>query len=459
MKESVEKLIKETQEEFFGYLSIPTVSAQNKNIPETVAYVKEMIEVRGGEVKVLDDLGGNPVVYAYFAAKEDADNKATLLFYNHYDVQPPDPLDEWETEAFTPTIHDGKLFCRGVSDNKGNLMARLVAIEHFNKTEGGLPCNVKFLIEGEEEIGSVHLEAYIKKYADLWADSDGCIWEFGGKQDDETFLVECGLKGLLYMELQSQTADIDAHSSLAAVLDNAAWRLTQALASMKSIDNEILIEGFYDEVIEPTADEKAKTLDVPVTAESFKKNFGMRRPFISDKLGIEPEIALAFTPTLTINGLLSGYTGLGAKTVLPKSAMAKLECRLVPAQTPKHIFNSIRNHLDKNGFADIELRTVNDGQKAYRSSMDDEFIKLVGETAEVVYAPASPVKVRPTNAGTGPMDIFGEYLIGLPMATSGVGYARSQAHAPNESIRLADYQQGVEHMVELIARMNELKAK
>lgn len=452
--EQLAPFVQAAQDDFYTYLRLPTISAQHTAIDETVAWVKKMLEDRHGEVQVLSDLGGHPVIAASFLAKENPEQKATLLFYNHYDVQPPEPFEEWLSAPFEPTVRDGILYCRGVSDNKGNLMSRLIALDALMALEGGLPCNVKFLIEGEEEIGSPHLEAVLEKYAHLFK-ADGCIWEFGGKQEDESFVIDCGLKGLIYMELTAQTADIDAHSSLAAIVDNAAWRLVQALSTLKSADNRILIDGFYDEVIKPSARDIELALASEVSEAAYRKNLGMRRPFISDGLGEEAPLALAFDPTLTINGLLSGYTGEGAKTVLPKKAMAKLECRLVLDQTPEHIAAMIRKHLDKYGFTDIDLRVIN-GQRAYRSNIEDPFIQLVVASAEVVY---DEVKTRPTNAGTGPMDLFGKYLPGLPAATSGAGWARSQAHAPNESMRLQDFDEAIYHMVVLMDMMATMKEK
>ncbi len=452
VEETVKELASQTRDEFYHYLSIPTVSAQKTGIPETVEAVKAMLEKRGADVRVLDDLGGNPVIYASFVSSK---SDKTLLFYNHYDVQPPEPFDEWLSEPFVPTLRDDILYCRGVADNKGNLMTRLVAIDYLLMRDGELPCNVKFLIEGEEEIGSPHLEPYLEKYADLWQ-ADGCIWEFGGKQEDESFVIDCGLKGLIYMELNVSTASIDAHSSLAALFDNAAWRLVQALASMKSVDNRILIEGFYDKVVAPTEEEIKRTLDIVVDQEGFNRNFGLTRPFIEDGRNPANGLALTFSPTLTVNGLLSGYINQGSKTVLPKAAMAKIECRLVLGQTPADIEQLVRKHLHKHGFDDIELKVLA-AQSPYRCPMDSAFVKLVEASANDVYQPESKVLIRPTNAGTGPMDLFGKYLNGMSIATSGTGWAKSQAHAPNESMRMSDYYQGIRHMIRLMDTMDDME--
>jgi len=428
------------------YVRIPTVSAQHKAIPETVSFVAQMIQAAGGEVKVLDDLGGNPVVYAFFAAGGNGDASKTLLFYNHYDVQPPEPLAEWNSEPFEPVIADGKLFARGVADNKGDLVARLTAIQLLDRELGGLPCNIKFLIEGEEEIGSPHLEPYLKKYQGLFA-ADACIWEFGSKDEQERISMVAGIKGMAYLELTCVGAEIDMHSSVGAYVDNAAWRLVQALASMKNKQNEILVEGFFAGIEEPTDAEKQVVAQLPFDEGAVSKLYGLKRPLITAAKGTDPREAMVFHPTMTICGLESGYTGEGVKTVLPKSAKAKVDCRLVPGQDPQHILGCIQKHLQDHGFDDVQATMIN-GQKAYRSDYDHPFVAHVLDTARVVYE-KEPV-LAPNSAGTGPMFAFGETWK-LPIVSTGVGWVGSKVHAPNESIRLQDFEQGIAHMVLLLS--------
>ncbi|MGE8205675.1 M20/M25/M40 family metallo-hydrolase [Heyndrickxia sp. NPDC080065] len=442
---SVKELASVSIEKLKKYLSLPTVSAQNKAIPETVDYVVGMIKEIGGEAKVLDDLGGNPVVYGFFPAGKKGDSSKTLLFYNHYDVQPPEPLDEWNTEPFKPTIIDGKLFARGASDNKGDLVARLSAINVLQKLEGGLPCNVKFLIEGEEEIGSPNLAPYLEKYRDLFH-ADACIWEFGGKDEKNRISMVAGIKGMAYMELTCVGADIDMHSSVGAYVDNAAWRLVHALGTMKNQQNEILVDGFFDGVLEPTESEKQAVHSLPFDENAISRLYGLKRPLITKSKGVDPREAMVFHPTMTICGLEGGYTGEGAKTVLPKKAMAKIDCRLVPGQDPDHIFHCIKRHLEYHGFDDVEVKLIN-GQKAYRSSYNHPFVTHVLNTAEEVYQ--NDVILAPNSAGTGPMYIFGEQLK-LPIVSTGVGWVESKAHAPNESIRIQDFEDGIVHIAYML---------
>lgn len=446
-EQAVEKIIQDRQEEFFDYLRLDSVSTQDRNIIPTVKYVKEMIEKTGGETQVLDDCGGNPVVYGYFPAGTKGNPNKTVLFYNHYDVQPEDPLDEWKSEPFEPTVRDGTLYCRGVSDNKANFVIRLYAIEALMATEDGLPCNVKFLVEGEEENGSPNLGKYIEKYADLFR-SDGCIWEFGGKDEDENFVIQTGVKGMAYFDLVVESATVDIHSSLGAVIDNAAWRLTHALASLKDKNNHVLVDGFYDNIEAPSDYARQVVNERKVNSEKMSEIYGLKHPFITKDFDWTTEEALTFYPTMTISGLLSGYTEEGTKTVLPRKASAKLDCRLVPGQDPENIKKILRRHLDKEGFTDVELILLK-GLKAFRSDLESPFVQTVKSAAEKVYGGSESVILSPTNPGSGPMVYFGEYL-NVPVASSGCSYAGSKAHGPNESIRLKDFEDGTLHMVQFL---------
>lgn len=431
------------------YCQQPSIAAQGIGITETVQFVTQMIQDASGTFQVLDDCGGNPVIYAELKAGVNGNPNRTLLFYNHYDVQPPEPLDEWTHPPFGAEIHDGKLFARGASDNKGDLVARLQAISILEEN-GGLPCNIKFLIEGEEEIGSPSLEKYLEKHHDLFK-ADACIWEFGSKGVDERPHMVAGIKGMCYLQLWCHGADVDVHSSNGAVVDNAAWRLVQALASMKSVDNRILVDGFYDDVAPLTPELLALAEELPFEAEKLAEQLGLKRPLITGNEN--PNLHLFYAPTMTICGMESGYTGEGSKTVLPKRAQAKVDCRLVPNQDPGDILEKVRKHLDAHGFSDVEVTLLN-GERAYRSDMNHPFVKIVTETAKEAYG--TDAVLAPTSAGTGPMYPFGEFLgLDLPIVSTGCGWYNSRAHAPDESIRLRDFCEAILHMVLLMRRFGE----
>lgn len=444
--EAAKEMAHKRMAEFEDYLRMESVSTENRQIPETVAYVKGLIERTGGEVQVLDDLGGNPVIYGYFKASPQGNSERTLLFYNHYDVQPSDPLEEWRTEPFEPTVVDGVLYARGVSDNKANFMARLNALSLLNES-GGLSCNVKFLLEGEEEIGSPNLGKYIKKYADLFK-ADACIWEAGSKDKYENYVVSAGMKGIAYFDLEVDTANIDIHSSMAAIIDNPAWRLIHALESMKNSKNEIVVDGFYDGIPPLSNKDKAAAAAQPFDAKQVAEQYGLTGKFITEGTAVSPTEALAFYPTMTVCGFSSGYTGPGIKTVLPRSAKAKLDCRLVPGQSPENVHESLRRHLDAHGYEDVRL-TMIAAEGAQRTSVEDPFIEMVVQTAQAVYGDKNPVVVSPSMAGTGPSELFEKYLK-LPIAGVGAGWAHSGAHAPNENVRLNDYYENIAHMVHLM---------
>ncbi|WP_100486978.1 M20/M25/M40 family metallo-hydrolase [Sporolactobacillus pectinivorans] len=449
LKDLVQSEMELSLKTLYAYLRLPSISAQHSAIPETVAFVCDKIESLGGETKVLDDLGGNPVIYGYFPAGEKENTGKTLLFYDHYDVQPPEPLDEWHSKPFEPYRNDGILYARGTADNKGSLIQRLSAVKILQQ-EGDLPCNVKFLIEGEEEIGSPSLTPYLRKYKDLFK-ADACIWEFGSKDAEERVNLYAGIKGSAYFELSVKSAAIDIHSSLAACIDNPAWRLVQALSSMKNQNNDILVEGFFDEIEEPGEDLKKIVHHLPFDKASYEKLFGLKRPLITEARGEDPRDALMLYPTMTICGVVSGYTGAGAKTVLPKEARAKLDCRMVPGQTGEYLYKCIKRHLERHGFSDVKVE-LTESQNAFRSDISDPFVQLVKTTAEEAYQTGTVL--YPNSAGTGPMYLFNECLH-LPIVSTGVGWADSKAHAPNESIRIKDYVDGTLHMVYLLKEFAE----
>lgn len=445
LRTTVADFIPQSMEALKAYVSIPSVAAQKKGVPEAVRFVVRLMEETEGDVQVLDDLGGNPVIYGFFPAGENGRMDKTLLFYNHYDVQPAEPFNEWHTDPFEATEIDGILYGRGVADNKADLIARLTAIKALQEAEGGLPCNVKFMVEGEEEVGSPSLLPYLEKYAKLFQ-ADACIWEFGNKDEKDRISMVAGIKGMAYMELVCESAGIDLHSSMGAYVDNAAWRLVHALTSMKNEKNEIVVEGFYDDIIPPTAEQKKTVKGLPFDVDALQKMHGLKRPLITEADGKDPREAMVFEPTMTICGLESGYYGEGSKTVLPKRAMAKVDCRLVPGQDPEKIVQSIRRHLDKYGFSDVEVRPLN-SQRAYRSDFSHPFVSQVIDTAKVAYE--AEVIMAPNHAGTGPMYDIGNRLK-LPIVSTGVGWADSKVHAPNESIRVNDFEQGALHMAYLL---------
>ena len=421
------------------YLRLKSVSAQNTGIDETVDYLVKKFKSLGAEVKLFTEYQ-NPVVFASFKGQSDK----TILFYNHYDVQPPEPLDEWHSAPFEPTQMDGRLVARGASDDKGELMSRLSVLSYF-KNHGGFPCNLKFFVEGEEEIGSPDIEPYIKNHADELA-CDAMIWEGGGKNAAEKFQIITGTKGIASFDVSVETASTDIHSSLAGYVDNAAWRLVKGLASLTDTDHKILVDHFYDSVkpLDTYEQQVVKKLEAGFNGKATVANLGLVNGIATD----HPMYEAMNQPTLTINGLSSGYEGQGIKTIVPRSAHAKLDCRLVPGQDPQESVELIQKQLIKNGFSDLKLH-FNLGEPGFKTNLQDPFVQQNLSTAKQVYGDQNVVLV-PNQPSGGPMLAFYN-SVKAPIVAVGVSNANGKPHAPNENIRLRDYQQASVFLATLLS--------
>jgi acetylornithine deacetylase/succinyl-diaminopimelate desuccinylase-like protein len=421
----------------------PSVSAQGWGMKECAELVAGMLRQRGFKVEIIGTKG-HPVVYGEI----EGDSDKTLLFYNHYDVQPPEPLELWDSPPFEPTVRDGKLFARGVADDKGHIQCRLSALDAIKATRGSYPCRIKFVIEGEEETSSVNLEEFVVSHADKLK-ADGCVWEFGGINHEGRFTQHLGLRGICYVELKAKTASMDTHSGMGgSILHNAAWRLVWALNTLKHADERIRIPGFYDNVKAPSARDLEMIAALPDDSDDLKQRYGLKG-FLQGMVG-GPELRMkeSFVPTCTICGLTSGYQGPGSKTVLPATASAKVDFRLVPDQTPKEILEKLRKHLDAEGFSDIEIDYLG-GEAPGRTDPDDPFVKLTIDAAKQVY-PGEPV-VYPMIGGSGPNHIFLETLH-IPIVTAGIGYPGSLAHAPNENMVITNFVAGVKHTARIVEK-------
>lgn len=372
----------------------PSISAQNVGLEETARMVLERLKQVGAEARLLQVEGAPPVVYG-----ELGRGPRTLLIYNHYDVQPPEPLELWESDPFDPQIRQGAIYARGVADNKGNLMARLQAIEAWQATQGELPLRVKFVFEGEEEVGSPHLARFVAEHRGLLEGADGCLWESGYKDTAGRPVITLGLKGIMYVELRARGAARDLHSAWATVVPNPAWRLVWALASLKDEEDRITLDGLMDHVAEPTAEELAMLATIPFEEEKIKADYAIPR-FIRGLSGLELLKKHLYEPTCTICGFATGYTGPGSKTVLPHEAMVKVDFRLVPNLTPELVLDLLRQHLDRRGFSDVEIVELG-GEHPARSDPQAPIVQAAVEAARAVYG-QEPV-VYPLMAGSGPM--------------------------------------------------------
>ena len=442
----IDKNLDKNLEELKRYVAQPSISAQNLGLKECAAMVKEMLEKRGFTAEVMAT-DGAPVVFAERKGKSDK----TLLIYNHYDVQPPEPLELWESPPFEPEVRGGKMYGRGVSDDKSHLTARLNAIDAILDDEGELPCNIKFIVEGEEETASVHLHDFITNNLDKLK-ADACIWEFGGVDHRDKPMQYLGLRGICYVELSVTSLGTDVHSGLGgSILPNAAWRLTWALASLKGPDERIRIPGFYDNIVPPTARDRELMDELPDVADEYKKRFGAKEFIKGLTGGTDLKMEEVFVPTCTICGLTSGYQGPGSKTVQPAFASAKVDFRLVLGQMPQDILKKLRAHLDAEGFSDVKIEFLG-GEPAAQTNPDDPFVKIVVDTAEEIYD--AKMEIVPMIGGSGPSYPF-VHDLGLPVVTMGLGHPDTRAHAPNENIRLDLYTQHSKHMVRVIKEFSK----
>jgi acetylornithine deacetylase/succinyl-diaminopimelate desuccinylase-like protein len=449
--EQIDRSIRENLERSLAELAElcaqPSIAAQNLGIRECAAMVGEMLETRGFDVQVVSTHGA-PIVFAQRAGRADR----TLLFYNHYDVQPPEPLELWTSPPFNPEIREGRMFARGVSDDKGHILCRLAAIDAFLETDGELPCTVKFMIEGEEETASTHLHEFVLDHLEL-LESDACVWEFGGVDHEGVPIQYAGLRGICYVELNVRTASQDAHSGLGgSIFPNAAWRLNWALNSLKGPDEIIRIPGFYDRVLPPTEYELELLSQLPDASARYKENYGLDGFIKGLSGGLELEREAIFSPTCTICGMSSGYEGPGTKTVLPSTAMAKVDFRLVPEQDPQEVLLLLRNHLDQQGFPDVEI-TYLGGEPPARTDLNDPFLKLVVESAREVYG--RPQRVVPFSGGSGPNHPF-IHDLNVPVATAGISYPGANVHAPDEHIILENFVKGVRHTARILQEFARL---
>ncbi len=416
-------------------ISQPSVSAHRSGLRECAEVVADMLEKIGISTSLFEVKDSGPVVFGHL----NSEAHATLMFYNHYDVQPAEPLEKWTIPPFTPTVKNERLYGRGAADNKGNIAARLAAIDALLSTYGELPVNVKMLIEGGEEVGSPGLKEFVEREKErLFA--DGCIWEYGYRNKKGAPVISLGVKGMLYVEVEAAGLEKEIHSSWGVIVENPAWRLVHALATLRSPEGKVLLDNFYDEV-SYGGEELLEGLSI--------EDFGPPEK-LTPSAGENPLKTLLLQPTVNINGIYSGYTGPGGKTIIPSMAMAKLDFRLVPRQDPEKIYKKLVEHLREKGFDDLTVKMVQ-SYPAARTSPDSFLARLVADTAEEVYG-VKPV-VIPSGAASGPMYVITD-ILGIPCVSTGVGYYGSSVHGPDENIRIEDFVAGIKHIALIMLNLH-----
>ena len=406
----------------------PSISAKNEGIEECSILVSKMLKKAGISSEILR-LNKNAAPLVFGEVKSKSNPSKTLLFYNHYDVQPVEPIEEWEYPPFSGKIIGNKIFGRGASDDKGELITRIKAVESYLQEYNDVPCNIKFCIEGEEENGSENIEKYLKKFKKKFS-CDGVIWEFGYIDTKNRPIVGLGMKGLLYVELSVKESIRDAHSSFATIIRNPAWRLIDALKTLRDSNGKILIDGWSDDII-PLSENDLKIIrKEPFDANDFKKEYGIKK-FVGDKNAFEAKKALVAGPTCNIAGIESGYTGDGAKTVLPSTAKVKIDFRLVPNMDPKKQIKLLKLHLKRTGFDDVSIKILN-AEAAARTSTDEKIVNVVCDSAKKIFG---DYILNISNAGTGPMHAFVDVLH-APCVSIGSSFIFCRMHSPNEFAKI-----------------------
>ena len=446
-------LIRERADRYVGWLveacSIPSLAEQPDGLVEMAGWVETKLRGLGATIERLTYEGAPDAILGKLGSGE-----RSLLIYDHYDVQPVDPIELWNTKPFDPEITDGYIYARGVADNKGDLIARLAALEAYRDLHGELPITLKFLVEGEEETGSRSFEGIVERYGDRLA-ADGCIWE--GNAIDHTGRPDIvfGAKGLAYVELNCKLLNEDQHSARAVVVPSAAWRLVEALATLRDPTGHVSIDGFYDDVVEPTDEDLAALEALPMDEESELVRLGTDR-FIEGATGVELKRRYFYEPTCNIAGFVTGFTVPAAsKTVLPKEAMAKLDMRLVPDQDPHDIVDKLRSHLDKRGFTDITIDKFS-MEHPVRSPSESLIGRAAVDAARETFQ-VEPV-VAPMMIGTGPMYPIA-HILGIPtVSPAGIHRPSSNIHAPNENAQVDDFLKIIEYTVAYLRHFSQLEA-
>jgi acetylornithine deacetylase/succinyl-diaminopimelate desuccinylase-like protein len=365
---------------------------------------------------------------------EIGEGPRTVNLVQHYDVQPAHPVELWQTPPYEPDIRDGRLWARGATDNKGELLSRIWGIEAYLATIGQLPVRIRFLVEGEEEYGSPNLGALLDERPDLRR-ADAALIEGGGIDPEGRPAIDCGVRGMMMVELAVRTLRSDVHSAAAPLTVNAAARLVAALATLRDERGAIAMDGFLDDVRPPSEVDRQRVRAMPLDdLEDLKRAYGAEE-FLLGREGPDALEAIAFEPTINIQAIWAGYTGEGSKNVVPAEAHARLDIRLVPDQSPERADAALRAHLDRRGFPDVSYRRLEASYRPWWTPTDHPLVQAARAASEGVLG--KDALVSPSMAGTAPMwEVCGRHDV--PNVSLGAGRNDCMAHAPNENYRLGD---------------------
>jgi acetylornithine deacetylase/succinyl-diaminopimelate desuccinylase-like protein len=430
-----------------AYASQPSVSATGEGIAEAAELACRTLDAAGLEPSVLET-GGSPAVVGTGPQRP---GRLTVLVYGHYDVQPPDPLDAWRTPPFQPTLQDGRLYGRGTADNKGQHLAQILAMEGLRAANGELPCNVKVLLDGEEELGSPNLGPFVERHRDLLR-ADLAIWSDGPVHESGRWCLVFGVRGIVTFELRARGANRPLHSgNWGGVAPNPLWTLVHLLASMKDPHNRVTVEGFYDQV-RPLEPLEAEALErMPVDLGRVLASLGLERLDEPADRGFYER--LVAWPTLTINGLHGGYGGPGTQTILPNEAIAKCDVRLVPDQRTGDVLAKLRAHVARHA-PGVEL-VAGGHMEPSRTPIDSPFTEPIRQAMRAALG-EEPLLVPPLG-GSLPAYVFTD-ILGVP--TFGVPFANADQtnHAPNENLEVERFIGGIKAAASVLAHLGTMSA-
>jgi len=416
-------------EELRDFCSIPSEAADAEALRRAAAWTADRLHAAGASVESLELPGVPPLVVG-----ELGDGPRTLVCVQHYDLQPAVPLELWTAPPYQPQVRDGRLYARGAADNKGEFLLRIWALDAYRDAIGPLPCRVRFLVEGEEESGSEHLDALLDLGGDQGADlrlGDGALIEGGSIDERGRPLLDTGVRGILVVRLTARTLSSDAHSSLAMLLPNAAVRLVQALATLWDQHGLPRFAGWNEAARTATQADRDLIAALPTVElmDELKEAWGVDR-FLAGREANEAAEAMTFEPTCNIQGIWAGYIGPGAKTVTPAEAHARLDIRLIPDQDPERMLAALRAHLDAAGYPDITITREEAMERPYWSPLDHPIVDAAARASEAVFR--VPALRIPPAAGVAPMyQVCAKHQ--LPMVGIGASDAHAYAHAPDES--------------------------
>jgi acetylornithine deacetylase/succinyl-diaminopimelate desuccinylase-like protein len=439
MKQYIEQNKERFFEELFSLLRIPSISAKPENKPDMVRCaerLKQLLLEAGADMADVMPTSGNPVV---FGRKIIDPSYKTVLVYGHYDVQPPEPLEKWKTDPFEPVIHDDAICCRGANDDKGQLFMHIKAFEFLVRT-GQLKHNVKFIFEGEEEIGSPSLPEFIKANKELLK-ADICLVSDTTMISDKVPSINCGMRGLAYLEVKVIGPNKDLHSGhYGGAVANPINVLCDLISSLIDKDGRITVPGFYDKVVELTPDERKMLARAPFDMNEFKEFLDINE--VKGEKGYTTMERIGIRPSLDVCGIWGGYTGQGAKTVLPSEAHAKISMRLVPKQTSAEISKMFMDHFLRIAppYVKVEVTPYESGD-GFLIPISSDAYKAASRAIAEVYG-IEPVPSR----GGGSIPILAEFqkVLGLDPLLMGFGLERDTIHSPNESYLLRQFFGGME---------------